>query len=231
DLAEGHLAMGSLRLWNDFDWKGAEASYRRALELAPGSAEALRGNAMMNYTLLRYEDALSICRRSLEQDPLSVSAYGVIARVYHAMERLPEAEAAYRKALEISSDATSIRSLLAIALDAQGRHDEALAMALKEPVEWARLFALAVVHFNGGRPEDSKRALDELVRIGAGSAAYQIAVVHAARGEVDEAFEWLERSYTQRDAGLAFIRGHWILRPLHGDPRWQPFMKKLGFPD
>ena len=231
DLAEGHLAMGALQLWYDFDWKGADASYRRALELAPGSSEALRGNAMISYTLLRYDEALSFCRRSLEQDPLSVSAYGIIARVHHAVEKLPEAEAAYRKGLEISSDATSIRSLLAIVLDAQGRREEALAMALNEPTEWARLFALAVVHFTGGRLEDSKLALDELVRIGENSAAYQIAVVHAVRGEVDAAFEWLERAYAQRDSGLAFIRAHWILRPLQSDPRWQPFVKKLGFPN
>jgi TolB-like protein len=230
-LAESHLAMGSLQLWYDFDWKGADASNRRALELAPGSAVAMRANAMMSHILERYDDALSLCRRSLEQDPLSASAYGIIARVYLATEKLPEAEAAFRKGLEISSDATSFHSLLSIVLDAQGRREEALDMAMKEPAEWARYFALAVVHFTGGRPEDSKRALDDLVRIGAESAAYQIAVVHAARGEVDEAFEWLERAFTQRDSGLAFIRGHWILRPLHGDPRWHPFVKKLGFPD
>jgi TolB-like protein/cytochrome c-type biogenesis protein CcmH/NrfG len=231
DLAEGHLAIASIRLWYDFDWKGAADSYGRALDLAPGSAEALRANAMMAHMLGRYDESLSLCRRALEQDPLSVSAYGVLARVYHAMERLPEAEAAFRKALEISPDATALHSLLAIVLDAQGRHAEAEAEAAREPVEWARLFAQAVVHFAGGRPEDSKRALEELIRIGADTAAYQIAVAHGARGEADAAFEWLERAYTQRDSGLAFIRGHWIWRPLHKDPRWRPFLKKMGFPD
>jgi tetratricopeptide (TPR) repeat protein len=223
--------MGWIQLWYDFDWRGAGASFRRALDQAPGNAEALRASAMMAHILGRYEEALSLCRRSREQDPLSVPGYGVVARVYHAMGRLPEAEAAYRKALEISPGATSLHCLLAIALIAQGRQDEAEAEIAREPVEWARLFGQAIVHFTGGRPEESQRALEQLVRIGANSAAYQIAVAHAVRGEADQAFAWLERAYTQRDSGLAFIRGHWILRPLHGDPRWQPFVKKMGFPD
>ena len=56
-------------------------------------------------------------------------------------------------------------------------------------------------------------------------------MVHATRGEVDEAFEWLERAHRQRDSGVAFAKAHWILRPLHGDPRWGSFLKKMGFPD
>ncbi len=231
NLAEGHLAMGTIQLWYDFDWKGAETSFRRALELAPANVEALRENAIIVFILGRYEEALSLARRSLEQDPLSVPGYGVVARVYHAMHRLLEAETAFRKALEISPDATTLRCLLAMTLDAQGRHAEAEAEAAEESAEWARLFAQGVVHFHGGRPEDSKRAIEQLVRIGADTAAYQIAVIHAVRGETDAAFEWLERAYTQRDSGLAFLRGHWILKPLHGDPRWQLFLKKLGFPD
>ena len=51
------------------------------------------------------------------------------------------------------------------------------------------------------------------------------------RGEVDAAFEWLERAYVQRDPGLALIRLDTELRSLHGDPRWGAFLKKMGFPD
>ena len=231
DLAEGHIAMGEIRLWYDFDWKGAEASFRRALDLAPGNAEVLRTNALMAYIVGRYDEALSLCRRSLEQDPLSVPGHNVAARVYREMGRLPEAEATFRNVLEISSDATSIRCMLALVLDAQGRHAEAEAEVARETAEWARLFGQAIVCFNSGRPEDSKRALEQLIRIGADTAAYQIAVGYAVRGEVDAAFEWLERAYTQHDSGLAFVRRHRILQPLHQDPRWKPFLIKMGFAD
>jgi Flp pilus assembly protein TadD len=111
-----------------------------------------------------------------------------------------------------------------------GRKEEALAEALKEPAAWARLFALGVLHHQAGREEESRQALRSLIEIGANDAAYQIAVVHAVRGEKDAAFEWLERAFAQRDSGLAFMRGHAQLGSLHDDPRWRPFLAKMGFP-
>jgi hypothetical protein len=93
------------------------------------------------------------------------------------------------------------------------------------------MWVLAVIHHRGGRPEESQRALDKLIESNAYNAAYQIAVAYAARGEVDQAFEWLERSYAQRDSGLVFMKAHAIMRPLHGDPRWKVFLAKMGFPD
>jgi tetratricopeptide (TPR) repeat protein len=231
DLAEGHLALGWIRLWYDFDWRGAEDSFRRALELAPGNAEVMRAAGMMAHIHGRFEEALARWLSALEQDPLSVSSYAFIARAYTAMGRLPEAEDAFRKGLEISPEATLIRCLLALVLDEQGRHDEALAEVSKEPAEWARLFGLGIVHFNSGRPEESRRALQSLIEVGATHSAYQIAVVHTVRGELDAAFEWLERAYVQRDSGLAFMRAHGQLRSLQGDPRWRPFLRKMGFSD
>ena len=47
-------------------------------------------------------------------------------------------------------------------------------------------------------------------------------------GNVDIAFEWLERAYVQRNAGLPHVQSEPLLRNLHGDPRWQPFLKKMG---
>ena len=229
-LAEGHLALGWVKLWHDFDWRGAEASIRRAFELAPGNAEVLRTAGMLAHIECRYEEALELCMRALEQDPLSVSSYAFLARVYFALGRLPEAVDAFRKGLEISPAATPIHALLALALSELGRHEEAHAEANREPAEWARLFSLAVVRHRGGQPEESRRALERLIETAASTAAYQIATVYAVRGEVDAAFEWLDRALSQRDSGLAFMRTHErFLRPLEGDPRWRPFLKKMGF--
>jgi serine/threonine protein kinase len=231
DIAEGHLAMGEIQLWYDFDWAGAETTFRRALELAPGNAEALRGSAIVAYVLGRYDDALRFCRRAIEQDPLSVPAYGWLARVYREMDRLADAEKAFRKALALSPEAVSLRAFVALVVCDQGRYDEAVAEVATEPADWARLFAQAIIHFRGGHGESSDRALAELKRTGVHLAAYQIAMAHAARGEADETFEWLERAWASRDSGIAFVRGHAVFRALHTDPRWAPFVSKLGFPD
>ena len=114
---------------------------------------------------------------------------------------------------------------------AQGRGDEALVEAMREPNEAFRLWALAIVHHALGHRAESEAALRELIEKHSDTMAYQVAEVHAARGEADAAFEWLERAYAQRDGGLAGLRISPHLRSLHGDPRWGAFLKKMGLVD
>jgi len=60
--------------------------------------------------------------------------------------------------------------------------------------------------------------------------AYQIAEVYAFRNQSDEAFEWLDRAYVQRDSGLIGTKVDSLLKNLHGDPRYTSFLKKLNLP-
>ena len=71
----------------------------------------------------------------------------------------------------------------------------------------------------------------DLIAKYAESGAYQIAEVHAARGETDHAFEWLERAYIQRDLGLSQMKTRPLLHSLHGDSRWGAFLHKMGLAD
>ena len=231
DLPEALLAMGWIELWHDFDFKRADATFRRALELAPGHAQALHSTAMMALIVCRFDEALLYAHKSLEQDPLSIGNFGLLGRIYAAMDRPLEAQAAFRKGLAIAPDATSLRGLLALSLTFQGRHDEAMAEAMREHASWARLWILAVVHHRIGHAEESQRALDDLIAAHSAEAAYQVALVYVVRGERDQAFEWLERALEQRDSGLCFSKVHWILRPLHSDPRWKPLLARIGFTD
>lgn len=95
----------------------------------------------------------------------------------------------------------------------------------------ARIQALAIVHHSVGRRTEADAALRELIAKHAGDAAFQVAEVYAARGETDLAFEWLERAYTQRDAGLSETKIDPRLRSLHADPRWSSFLRKMGLAD
>lgn len=74
-------------------------------------------------------------------------------------------------------------------------------------------------------------ALQELIEKYSEDSAYQIAEVYAVRGEVDRAFDWLERAYAQRDGGLTWMKASRQLRFLHGDPRWSAFLKTMGLED
>ena len=228
DLAEGHLVIAHIQMNHDWDWRGADASYRRALELAPGNAHALRGAGGLAGCLGRLEEGNELVLRALEQDPLSPASYQYLGYGFLTADRFAEAETALRKALELSPQSMFVTSSLSLVLLAQGRSDEALAVASREPYESMRLYALGIIYHILGRGAEADRALRELTEKYAVEAAAQIAEVHAVRGEIDRAFEWLERAYAQRDAALPGMKLTPSYRTLHGDPRWAAFLRKMG---
>jgi serine/threonine protein kinase/Tfp pilus assembly protein PilF len=231
DMAEAHARLASVQRSHDWDWKGAEESTRRALELAPGNADTLRAAAVLAHQLGRLEEAERLFRKAIEQDPLNAGAYSALALVYRSMDRLHDAEKMFRKTLELAPQRVSTHHILAIVLADQGRDAEAVAEANREPAEWSRLTGLAYVNFKAGRTRESDDALRELEEGHADSASYQIAQIYAARGEIDAAFRWLERAEEGRDAGLGQLNTETMFRNLHGDPRWQGMLRKMGLSD
>ena len=114
---------------------------------------------------------------------------------------------------------------------AQGRLDEALDEFRREGHDTFRLLGLAVDQHARGEPGQSTAALQELSEKDPEGSAYQIALGHAYCGATDLAFDWLERAYVQRDPGLSVMKRDPMLRKLHDDPRWQPFLEKMGLAD
>jgi len=151
--------------------------------------------------------------------------------VLHAADRFAEAEQAFQRSLELAPQRAVTRAYLALTILALGRAQEAIAQAMQEPEEVYRLWSLAMLHHDMNDRTASDAALQTLIEKHAVGAAYQVAVVHAARGESDEAFEWLERSYAQRDPGLPEMKSNPRLRRLRTDPRWIAFLKRIGLED
>ena len=228
DLAEGHGTLGWIRFIHDRDWVGARASIDRALELAPANARVLRWAGTLARALGHLGEAERLQRRALEQDPLGSPIYFNLAVTLHAAERLEEAEAAARKAVELAPEAVALRARLALILLSRGRIDEAFAEALREPSEPHRLWALSMIHRAAGRTEESDQALLQLAADHGGAVPFKIAESYAARGDADAAFAWLGRAYDQWDVGLNETGTDRYFRSLHGDPRWRPFLEKLG---
>jgi hypothetical protein len=69
-----------------------------------------------------------------------------------------------------------------------------------------------------------------LINVGGVAAAFQIAYVYAFRGEADNAFEWLDIAYDNRDPGLGDVLTHPMLANIHDDPRWELLLDKMGLP-
>ena len=228
ELAEAHTSLSMVQLWFDFDWEAAETSSRRSIALAPGLAF---GHFTLGNILLaqgHVAEATALCLKSVEMDPLSVPAYRFLGFCFSAAGRLDDAEQAFLKAMELSPDVSGISMNLAtLALLRQGGHSQALAYARREPGAFARLTAEAHVLFASGQVAEADEALRALREQHSQHAAYYVAQVYAGRGQVDTAFEWLERAYAQRDAGLLSLKRDYFFRPLHEDPRWAALLTKL----
>jgi TolB-like protein/class 3 adenylate cyclase/Tfp pilus assembly protein PilF len=231
DLAEAHAAMGAVRMFYDWDWQGADESLRRALELAPGNARILRSAAIVARSLGHLQQAVELLRRATALDPLGVPVHRTLAHTCHAAGLLDEAEAAARKALEINPNDARSQYGLGLTLLARGRLDEAQAAFEHEVYDPFRLLGLALVHHASGRDADSRAALEALIEKEADGSAYQIAQGYGGREETDPCFQWLERAFRQRDPGMAAVKFDPLLRGVHEDPRWQPFLQKMKLAD
>lgn len=90
----------------------------------------------------------------------------------------------------------------------------------------ARAYALAKL----GRTDEARDVLVELISRSAQRhvAAYNIAVVHAGLGEVDSAFEWLERAMAVHDISCFSLAKDLTLESLRMDLRFECLMKRCG---
>ncbi len=231
DCAEGHLALGKTQLTFDWNWRGADESFRRALALVPNHADVLHESAYLARCLGRLPEAIALGERATELDPLNSAAYNHLCSIYRAAGRLTDAERAIRKALEISPQRTAAHLKLGFLLLLQNQPESALAEVERERGEVYRLYGLVHVHHAAGRSQESDRALESLTKKFADVGAYQIATAHAFRGELDAAFAWMEKAYEQRDAGLVEVKVDPHASAIRVDSRWPAFVSKMGFPD
>jgi serine/threonine-protein kinase len=231
DCPDGHLALGGVQLEYDWDWKGAESSLRRALELAPGDGGVLWNACNMAMIQGRPDEMVALGRRGLALDPVSASAHRLFGILLLDCGFLDEAEAELKEALDLSPGLGMAYLNLALTHQAQGRGEEAMREIEKESFEDSRLWGTAIVYHANGRAAESDAALRMLIEKYAQGDASQIATVYAYRGELDRSFEWLERAYKQRDAGLAEVKVNPFLRNLHADARWKPFLGKMRLAD
>ncbi|MGB7450626.1 MAG: tetratricopeptide repeat protein [Lysobacterales bacterium] len=228
DNAMAYFVKGASKVFNKFNFKEGAEDYRYALQLDPGNAFLIGAMATVTRSMGRLDESIEMYDSALELDPLMPSMRSWQGLAYLYAGRLDEAEEAFLTALSLSPEFSGGHYRLGRALIREGRLDAALAEMEKEKRIYYRATGLAMVYHALGNPDASQSALDELIEVGSNSAAYQVAEVYSFRNEADKAFEWLERAFLIRDSGLTSTLGNPALRGLRTDPRWQPFLEKLG---
>ncbi|MBI5473705.1 MAG: protein kinase [Ignavibacteriae bacterium] len=228
--AEAHSQLGFIRRRYDWDWRGADESYQRALQLDPGDAGVISGAAGLARTLGRFDEALRLMRLAVSLNPVSSTWRFNLGLYSWYAGLLDESQAAFAKCDELNPQFSGLHSAISLVYFEQGRVDSALAVSMRETGPDWRLYAQAIVYHTLHNRKKSDEALAALIEGHATDDAYQIAEVYAYRDEKDKAFEWLERAYAQRDGGLPSIKGNPLLRNINRDPRYAAFLKKLQLP-
>jgi tetratricopeptide (TPR) repeat protein len=211
-----------------WSWPKAKAELKRARELDSNNDRALVRLAFMSEAAFgRFDAAISVFRQVLSRNPLDTVALQALGWVQSAAGRMEESAAAYRQLLMLNPAYHGGSASLALTLVAMGHHLQGLDAAERESDEGSKLFALPIVFWALGRRAESDAALRKLEDEFASAGAYQIAENYAYRGEVDAAFEWLDRAYRERDASMPLVKVDPLLRNLHNDSRHEALLVKL----
>jgi len=144
-----------------------------------------------------------------------------------AANRLQQCLQTRLKVLQLHPDFDAVNSAVGIARLYLGQFAAALEAVQREPNENYRLRGIALVYSALGRRSESDAALSLLTEKFAMRDAYGIAEVHAYRGEVDDAFRWLDRACRSRESGILDVKTDPLLRSLHGDPRFAVLLSRM----
>lgn len=232
-MAEAHCMMAQLMIQGEFDWVGAEAEFKRALELSPNSADTLDLYGRMCAALERYDEAIAMGRRAHELDPLAhrSDTATTLLRAGRYAEALDEA----RSAVEFDPHYDRGHATLAWALIMAGQRTEGVAeleraveLSAGNSVAWKAQLGQAYALV--GRVDDARRILADLESTPAAGyrSPYHFAYIHVGLGDHERALDYLEQAFAQRSGAIATIKGSFLLTPLRTHPRFIALLRQMN---
>ena len=232
-LAEAHLVTGRILRTYDWDAKGAEKEYRRAIELNPSLVEAYTSNALLLMSIGQFEEAIAEAKRALTLDPLSGSTAGYAGTIFLYCGQYDDAVKQYTRALALDPEAAYAHNNLGLAYVQKGMFDKGIEEMQKarESKNAQVLSDLAYAYARAGRFEELreilKRSLSEVEKNP--ELALVVASSYANLGDRDRAIDWLERARRDHLASLVTINNNFVFEKIRSDPRFQVLLKKIGF--
>jgi TolB-like protein/tetratricopeptide (TPR) repeat protein len=223
-----HSFLGLRYALYEFDFKAADTEVAQALKLSPRDPSVLGAAARLAFIHGRFDEALRLVNNSLAVDPLAPLNFELLGDIRYFSGKFPEAEAAIRKTIQISPTSANMHYSLGLVLLAHGLPAAALKEMEIETPDGGRDAGLAIVYHSLGRHAESDSALQRLTQQYGANWAYGVAKAHSFRGERDNAFVWLDRSYSQRNSSLQYVKGDPLLANLRGDPRYTAFLRKMN---
>ena len=180
----------------------AEAEIRNAQKIAPLMGLMNADVASLPYYQHRYDEAATLYLKTRDLDPDFIPVPFLPGQIYERQGMYQQAINECRKALASSPDNPSILSVLGYAYARAGQRDEAQAI------------------LNKFQEMRKQRYVSPFV----------IALLCVGLDKKDEAIEWLNKAFEERDPQLIWVDLDPELEVLHSDPRYRDLMQRMGIP-
>lgn len=226
--AQAHASLGYIARSYDNDLVAAAYQLQLALQLEPTYTDIIRSAASLIMSLGRLDEAIALSEFVVARDPVSPRSHSNLALYYTYAGRWDNAMASSRTVLALSPGYSAGHYQIGIASLFKGEPQAALEAMQAEKSIWG-MIGLPLAYHALGRKDDSDAALAALIEKYEKGAPYNIAYIFAYRNEVDLAFEWLDKAEEYKDTGLTDIINEHLFFNLHEDPRWLPFLERLGY--
>jgi tetratricopeptide (TPR) repeat protein len=233
-LGEAHSALANVKEDYDWDWKGAEEDYKRALELNPGQVLAHVSYSNLLYELGRLPEALSEARVAQQLDPLSAIANDNLSGVLYYAGQYDQAVEQCRKTLDIDPLSPQAHRHLGQVYVQKQSYEEAVSELKKSmelsPGNTEALAELGYVFAVSGKKDDARQVLLQLKSATDGSA-YRLAIVYAGLAEKEKALEALKEAVDRRSPGVVHLKVSPLFQELRSDDRFQELLIHMGLTD
>ena len=237
-LADAHVSLGLVAACYDWDRQAANKHFKKALDLNPNSISAhLFIEIYLSLLEAKYKESIDHLERAQELDPLNLHVKSRLGFVYYYSRDFDRAIEQFKEIVAFDPNNPFGHLGLMEVFGIKGRYDEALAEGQKLLESGMR--AVAVVGSLGawyGFAGKKDKALELLSELKARSnqgyvSSFWIAAIYMGLGEMDKAFERLEKAYGERDGNLIYITAPAPFDAFSPDPRYKPLLKKMGLED
>jgi len=235
-LAEAHASLAFALFFYDRNFPEAEREFQRAIELNPNYATAHHWYGVTYLAKMeRFDEAIAELKRAQELDPLSLIINADLGNTYIQAHQYDKAIEQLRKTIEMDQSFYFAHWQLGVAYEMKGDFQDAIAEYQKarqlNDDPWV-LALLGHVSAVTGRRDEALKILDQLKRISKQRFvyAYGFAVVYAGLGEKDQAFQWLGKSYQDREPRITRIKVDPLMDSLRSDPRFADLERRIGLP-
>jgi TolB-like protein/Flp pilus assembly protein TadD len=234
-LADAWVSFAGIRYYLNFDMTAAELANERALSLNPNNPRALVHYSWQLGEAGRFDEAIKYAEKAIALDPFSPTVRTTASQAYYLHRDFEQTVVDYEAIIEMDPGDPSFHFFLAWALEQTGELEQAISQHERAIVLSGRasLYVSGLGHALGlaGLADEAEQILDELIELEAESRAepFHVAMVHIGLGHHDQAIDWLEKAFAERNSHMLYIKQGAQFDPLRSDPRFKSLLERMGW--